>query len=60
MKRLLILCSLFAFPLLRGASALAQDSSPLPSIPKGRRSRTTSPGHGQQHSNAHQLDGSAR
>jgi len=44
MKPLLILCSLFAFPLLRGASALAQDSSPFPSIPKAAAVEQPVPG----------------
>ena len=44
MKPLPILCSLFAFPLLRGASALAQDSSPFPSIPKAAAVEQPVPG----------------
>src|SRR6476619_544172 len=44
MKPLPILCSLFAFPLLRAASALAQDSSPFPSIPKAAAVEQPVPG----------------
>ncbi len=44
MKRHFILCSLLICALLRGASALAQDSSPLPSIPKATAVEQPIPG----------------
>jgi polysaccharide export outer membrane protein len=44
MKRLLILCSLSAFALLLGREASAQDSSPLPNIPRASAVEPAGPG----------------
>jgi polysaccharide export outer membrane protein len=44
MKRLLILCSLSAFALVPGRQAFAQDSSPLPNIPRASAVEPAVPG----------------